>query len=96
LAIFDKGASSSKKNEDQRTRHLINRGFGGGLFKGTIPNVKIDPITAQETKQKIEIAQMNRTIRQMQSEIIRLRRNENFMSNSRIPYPEKMQNCAQE
>jgi hypothetical protein len=84
LAISDQGASSSKKNEDKKTHHLGNQGVGGGFFKGTIPNVKIDPVAAQETKQKIEIAQMNRTIRQMQNEIIRLRRNENFMLDSRM------------
>jgi hypothetical protein len=36
---------------------------GGGFFKGTIPDVKFDPAAAQETKQRIEIAQMKRTIK---------------------------------
>jgi hypothetical protein len=48
--------------------------MGGYFFKGTIPDVKIDPVVAQETKQRIKITQMNRTIKQMQNEIIRLRR----------------------
>jgi hypothetical protein len=73
-----------------------SQGAGGGFFKGTIPNVKIDPVAAQETKQKMEIAQMNKTIRKMQNEIIRLRRNENFMPDSRMPVPEQRRNPAQE
>jgi hypothetical protein len=39
-----------------------NQTIGGGFFKGTIPYVKIDPVATQETKQRIEIAQMNRII----------------------------------
>jgi hypothetical protein len=33
----------------------------------------------QETKKRLEITQMNRTIRQMQNELTRLRRDENFI-----------------
>jgi hypothetical protein len=65
---------------------------GGGFFKGTIPDVKVDPATTQETKQRIEIVQMNRTIKQMQNEITRLRRGDNYMPNPRIPIPEQRRN----
>jgi hypothetical protein len=44
--------------------------------KGVPPNVRNDLVVAQETRQKIEIAQMRRTIRQMQNEITRLKRDE--------------------
>jgi hypothetical protein len=44
----------------------------------------------------MEIAQMNKTIRKMQNEIIRLRRNENFMPDSRMSVPEQRRNHAQE
>jgi hypothetical protein len=30
--------------------------MGGVFFKGTIPDVKVDPVVAQETKKRIEIA----------------------------------------
>jgi hypothetical protein len=43
--------------------------------------VKVDPVAAQETKKRIEIAQMNRTIRKMQNEITRLRRGDNYVAN---------------
>jgi hypothetical protein len=65
---------------------------GGGFFKGTIPDVKVDPVAAQETKQRIEIAQMNRTIKQMQNEITRLRRGDNYMPNPRMSIPEQRRN----
>jgi len=58
--------------------------MGGGFFKGTIPDVKVDLVAAQEIKQRIEIAQMNRTIKQMQNEITKLRRGDNYMENPRI------------
>jgi hypothetical protein len=58
--------------------------MGGGFFKGTIPDVKVDPMATQETKKKIEIAQMNKTIKQMNNDITRLRRGDNYMPNSRI------------
>ena len=70
--------------------------MGGGFFKGTIPNVKVDPMVAQETKKRIEIAQMNRTIKQMQNEITRLRRGDNYVVNPRIPIPEQRRNPPQE
>jgi hypothetical protein len=37
------------------------------------------PEVSQDTQQKIEIAQMSRTIQQMQNEITRLKRNENII-----------------
>jgi hypothetical protein len=65
---------------------------GGGFFKGTIPDVKVYPLVAEETKQRIEIEQMNRTIKQMQKEINRMRRGYNYIPNSRIPIPEQRRN----
>jgi hypothetical protein len=63
--IDNQGASNSRKNEEQKSRLIQNQTIGGVFFKGTIPNVKVDPVVAKETKQIIEIAQMNRTIRKM-------------------------------
>jgi hypothetical protein len=37
--------------------------MGGIFFKGTIPDVKVDPVEVQETKKRIEIAQINKTIK---------------------------------
>jgi hypothetical protein len=73
-----------------------NQTIGGGFFKGTIPDVKVDPVVAQETKQRIEIAQMNRTIMQMKNEIIRLRRGDNYVANLRMSIQEKRRNPPQE
>jgi hypothetical protein len=92
LNIDNQGASSSRKNEEFKPRVAQNQMVGGGFFKGTIPDVKVDPVAAQETKQRIEIAQMNRTIKQMQNEITRLRRGDNYMPNPRIPIPEQRRN----
>jgi hypothetical protein len=63
LNIDNQGASSSRRNEEFKPRAAQNQMEGGGFFKGTIPDVKIDPAMAQETKQRIEIAHMNRTIK---------------------------------
>jgi len=92
----DQGASSSRNNEEFKTRWAQNQTMGGLFFKGTIPNVKVDPMVAQETKKRIEIAQMNRTIKQMQNEITRLRRGDNYVVNPRIPIPEQRRNPPQE
>jgi hypothetical protein len=73
-----------------------NQAVGGGFFKGTILDVKMDLVAAQEMKQRMEIAQMNRTIRQMQNEITRLRRNDNYMPNMRMSVPEQRRNPTQE
>jgi len=62
LFISNQEASSSMRNEDQRTCHTENQGVGGVIFKGTNPNVRNDPATTQETRQRMEIALMNRTI----------------------------------
>jgi hypothetical protein len=62
LTISDQGASSSRRIEDQRNRNTETQGTGGGMFRGTIPNLRNDPELAQEMKQRMEIAQMNRTI----------------------------------
>jgi hypothetical protein len=70
--------------------------MGGGLIKGTIPDVKVDPVARQETKQRIEIAQMNRTIKKMQNEITKLRRGDNYVENPRIPIIEQRSNPPQE
>jgi hypothetical protein len=53
-------------------------------------------MATQETKKRIEIAQMNRTIKQMQNEITKLRRGDNYMENLRILVPEKRRNPPQE
>jgi hypothetical protein len=50
LNIDDKRASSSRKNEEQKSRSIQNQTIGGGFFKGTIPDVKVDPVATQETK----------------------------------------------
>jgi hypothetical protein len=96
LSIDNQGASSSRKNEEFKPRLAQNQTIGGGFFKGTIPDVKVDPVAAQETKQRIEIAQMNRTIKQMQNEITRLRRGDNYVENLRMSVPEKRRNPPQE
>ena len=92
LNIDNQGASSSRKNDEFRYRVAQNQMVGGGLFKGTIPDVKVDPVATQETKQRIEIAQMNRTIKQMKNKITRLRRGDNYMPNSRMLILEKRRN----
>jgi hypothetical protein len=61
--------------------------MGGGFFKGAIPNVKVHPMVAHETKQRIKISHMNRTIKQMQNEITKLRKVYNYMSNLRMSIP---------
>jgi hypothetical protein len=91
LAISNQGPSTSRKVE--------NQGVGGGILQGVIPNVKNDPSTTQEMKQRLEISQMNRTIRQMQNELTRLRRDENFVptnQNPRILIQEQRRNHVQE
>jgi hypothetical protein len=92
LIIDNQGASGLRKNEELKSRVAQNQMVVGGFFRGTIPNVKIDPMAAQETKKNIEIAQMNRTIKQMQNEITILRRGDNYMPNPRIPIPEQRRN----
>jgi hypothetical protein len=92
LNIDNQGASSSRKNEEFKPRVAQNQMVGGGFFKGTIPDVKVDPVVVQETKKRIEIAQMNRTIKQMQNEITRLRRGDNYMPNPRMLIPEQRRN----
>ena len=70
--------------------------MGGGFFKGTIPDVKVDHVAAQETKQRIKIAQMNRNIKQMQNKITKLRRGDNYVENLRMSVPEQRSNPPQE
>jgi hypothetical protein len=48
--------------------------------------VKVDHVVAEEIKQRIEIPQMNRTIRKMKNEITRLRRGDNYLSNMRMSF----------
>jgi hypothetical protein len=71
LSISPQGPSTSRSFE--------NRAIGGGILQGVPPNVRNDPGASQETRQKIEMAQMSRTIRQMQNEITRLKRGENLI-----------------
>jgi hypothetical protein len=54
--------------------------------------VRNDPATMQKMRQRMEIVQMNRTIRQMKNELTRLRRGENFVLNSRILSQEQRRN----
>jgi hypothetical protein len=65
---------------------------GGGFFKGTIPDVKFDPAKAQKKKHIIEIAQMNRTIKQMKNETTRLKRGDNYMPNQKMSIPKQRRN----
>jgi hypothetical protein len=65
LSIYNQGASSSRKNKKFKPRPAQNKIIGGGFFKGSIPDVKVDHVVGQETKKRIEITQMNRTIKQM-------------------------------
>jgi hypothetical protein len=58
--------------------------------------VKVGPVVAQETKKRIKIAQMTRTIKKMYSEITRLRRGDNYVANPRMSVPEQRRNPPQE
>jgi hypothetical protein len=66
------------------------------IFQGNHTRCEGRPCVAQETKQRIEIAQMNRTIKKMQNEITRLRRGDNYVENLRMSVPEKRRNPPQE
>jgi hypothetical protein len=55
LNIDNQGASSSRKNEEFKPRLTQRKMMGGLFFKGTIPDIKVDPVVAQETKQRIKI-----------------------------------------
>jgi hypothetical protein len=55
LSIDNQGASSSRENEEPKPCLTQNQTSGGGFFKGTIPDVKVGLVAAQETKQRIEI-----------------------------------------
>jgi hypothetical protein len=92
LSIDNQGVSSSRKNEEFKPRPAHNQTTRGGFFKGTVPDVKVDLVAVQETKQRIEIAQMHRTIRQMQNKITRLTRADNYMLNPRMLIPKKRRN----
>jgi hypothetical protein len=92
LSIDNQGASNSRKNKEFKHQVAQSQMEGGGFFKGTIPDMKVDPVETQETKQRIEIAQMNRTIKQMKNEMTTLRRVYNYMPNPRIPILEKRRN----
>ena len=65
LNIDNQGASNSRKSEELKPQVAQNQMEGGVFFKGTIPDVKVDSVARQETKQRIEIVQMNKTIKQM-------------------------------
>jgi len=96
LIISDQGASSSRIIEDQRTRNIETQGNGGGNFIGTIPNLRNDLELVQETKQRMDIVQMNRTIRKMKNEITRLNRNDNYNHNPIMIVLEKRRNTIHE
>jgi hypothetical protein len=53
-------------------------------------------MTTQETKKRIEIAHMNINIKQMQNEITRLRRGDNYVENPRISIAKKRRSPPQE
>jgi hypothetical protein len=53
-------------------------------------------VVAQETKKIIEIALVNRTIKQMKNEIKSIRRGDNYVENTRMSVPEKRRNPPQE
>ena len=92
LSIDNQGSSNSRKNEEFNPRLAQSQMAGGGFFKGTIPNVKVYPKVVKETKKRIEIAQMNRTIKQMKNKITRLIRRDNYIPKPRIPIPEQRRN----
>ena len=53
-------------------------------------------MVAQETKQRIKIAQMNITIKKIHNEISKLRRWDNYMENTRMSVLKQRQNPPQE
>jgi hypothetical protein len=65
LNIVDQGAYSSKKNEDKCPLPGETQVVDGGLFKGIISDVRTNQVAAPEIKKRMEIDQMNKTIRQM-------------------------------
>jgi hypothetical protein len=56
---------SISPQEASTSRSFENRGIGGGIFQSVPPIVRKNHGVAQETRQKIEITQMIREIRQM-------------------------------
>ena len=70
MYISPQGPSTSRSSKNRATR--------GGIIQGVPPNVINDPIVSRETRHKIEISQMRKTIRQMQNEITRLKRGDNL------------------
>jgi hypothetical protein len=56
LNIVDRGEFSSKNNEEKNPRLGENQAVDGGLFKGTILDVKIDLVMTQEMKKRMDIA----------------------------------------
>jgi hypothetical protein len=46
LTIDDQGSFISIRNEEQKSQPIQNQTIGGGFFKGTIPDVKLDPVVA--------------------------------------------------
>jgi hypothetical protein len=71
LSISPQAPSTSRSYE--------NREIGGGFLQGLLPNVRNDLGASQETRKKIEMAQLRRTIEKMQNEINRLKRSENLI-----------------
>jgi hypothetical protein len=58
--------------------------------------VKVDPVAAQETKQIIEIVQMNGIIKQMKNETTRPRRGDTYVENPRMSVPYQRMNPPRE
>jgi hypothetical protein len=46
LNIDNQEAFGSRKNEEFKPQPTQNKMMGGGFFKGTIPDVNIDPVVA--------------------------------------------------
>jgi hypothetical protein len=52
----------------------------------------IKELPTRERMKRIEIAQMNRTIKQMQNKINNMRRGDNYMPNPRMTMPKQRRN----
>jgi hypothetical protein len=55
LSIDNQGASSSRKNEEFKPRPSQNQTMGGGFFKGTIPDIKVDPVGHKKLSKELKL-----------------------------------------
>jgi hypothetical protein len=65
LSIDNQGASNSRKNEEFKPQLDSKPNNWRRIFQGNHTRCKVDPVATKETNQRIEIAQMNRTIKKM-------------------------------